>query len=160
VLGGENAVSSYRNFAVDYLFGGGEGPLMTNAYDALAQAVCAAGFYTNGIEDHGTWQRTCVCSKKRNGGGFTGNSFWVSRLPSGWYLGTWGECIYRLPDDNRLAELCIKWLSRVPDETRADFDEPLKLEFGLAPVPEELFFREAGVAEPSAAEDDGRGDGS
>jgi hypothetical protein len=129
-------------------------------YDALAQAVAAAGFYTNGVEDHGTWHRTCVCSKKRLGGGFTGNSFWVSRLPNGWYLGTWGGWIYRLPEETRLAELCIGWLSRVPDGTRADFDEWLKAEFALVPVSEESFDQEAGSAEPDDAADAGRDPGS
>ncbi len=123
--------------------------MTTDVYDALAGAVARAGFYTNGVEDHGTWHRTCVCSKKRPGGGFTGNSFWVSRLPSGWYLGTWDPFIYRLPDEGRLTELCVGWLSRVPNETRADFDERLKAEFGLIAVSEEAFDQEAGIAEPA-----------
>jgi len=107
-----------------------------DVYDALEAAVTAAGFFTTGFEDHGNWHRTCVASK-RFSGGLTGNSFWVSRLPSGWYLGTWAPCLYRLPDESRLAELCVSWLSRVPNGTRADFDERLKKEFGLVPVPEE-----------------------
>jgi hypothetical protein len=73
----------------------------------------------------------------------TGNSFWVSRLGGGWYLGAWGGRIYRLTDEGRLAELCIAWLSRAPDGTRFDFDDRLKLEFGLVPVSEETFEREA-----------------
>ncbi len=89
---------------------------------------------------------------KRPGGGLTGNSFWVSRLPSGWYLGTWGPHIYWLPDESRLAELCIGWLSRFPDGTRADFDERLKTEFGLVPVEEEAFDREAGIAKQCCSE--------
>lgn len=107
---------------------------MIKDYYALAQAVTAAGFFTNGVEDHGTWHRTCVCSKKRADGGLTGNSFWVSRDEGTWYMGTWGGNMYRIPDDTRLAELCISWLSRAPDGTRCDFDDQLKLEFGLVPV--------------------------
>ena len=79
-------------------------------YKALAQAVADAGFFTNGVEDHGTWHRTCICSECRSDGRLTGNSFWVSRRPSGWYLGTWGGSIYRLPDEGRIADLCISWL--------------------------------------------------
>jgi hypothetical protein len=30
---------------------------MIRDYDALAQAVTAAGFFTNGVEDHGDWHR-------------------------------------------------------------------------------------------------------
>jgi hypothetical protein len=69
----------------------------------------------------------------------------MSRLPSGWYLGTWGQHLYRLPDEDRLAELCVSWLTRVPNGTRPDFDERLKKEFGLVAVPEEVFDREAGI---------------
>lgn len=125
--------------------------MSNDTYDELAAAVTAAGFFTNGFEDHGTWHRTCVASKQC-AGGVTGNSFWVSRLPSGWYLGTWGPNLYRLPDASRLAELCVNWLTRVPHDLRADFDEHLKKEFGLVPVPEEVFHREAGIA----ASDPGR----
>ncbi len=49
---------------------GGDCGVTTEDYDALARAVAAAGFYTNGVEDHGTWTRTCVCSKRRLGGVF------------------------------------------------------------------------------------------
>ena len=121
--------------------------MKTDIYDELVAAVTAAGFFTTGFEDRGSWHRTCVASKQCPGG-VTGNSFWVSRLPSGWYLGTWGPHLYRLPDESRLAELCVSWLSRVPSGTRPDFDERLKKAFGLVLVPEEVFDREAGIAEP------------
>jgi hypothetical protein len=120
--------------------------MATDVYDLLAHAVTEARFYTNGVEDHGTWHRTCICSKKRADSGFTGKSFWVSRLPSGWYLGTWGGHLYRLPDASRLAELSIVWLSRDPDGTHADFDEQLKSDSGLVVVAETTFDREAGIA--------------
>ena len=120
--------------------------MKTDVYDALAQAVTAAGFFISGVEGCGTWGRICVSSKRQSDGELTGNSFWVSRLPSGWYLGTWGPHLYRLPDETRLAELCVRWLSRAADATRADFDEQLKAEFGLLPVAEGDFDREAGIA--------------
>src|SRR5690349_3462641 len=110
---------------------------MTKAYEVLARAVAEAGFFTNGVEDHGTWHRTCLCSKRREDGRLSGNSFWVSRRPSGWYLGTWGGSIYRLPDEGRLTELCTTWLSRARDATRFDFDGRLKSEFGLVPISED-----------------------
>lgn len=129
--------------------------MKNDVYDALAAAMKAAGFFTSGVEDRGSWHRTCIASKQCDGG-LTGNSFWVSLLPSGWYLGVWGGHIYRLPDESRLAELCVSWLSRAPNGTRPDFDERLKKEFGLAPVPEVVFDRDAGISEPPAAAD---GDG-
>jgi hypothetical protein len=123
-----------------------EAAVQSDVYEALATAVTAAGFFTTGLEDHGSWHRTCVASKKCPCG-VTGNSFWVSRLPNGWYLGTWGPRLYRLTDEGRLAELCVSWLSRVPNGTRPDFDERLKKEYGLVPVSEEEFDQQAGIAE-------------
>ena len=119
---------------------------MSENYDALAQAVAAAGFFTSGVQDYGTWHRTCVCSKRDSNGILTGNSFWVSRLAGRWYLGTWGGLVHYLPDATRLAELCISWLSRVPNGTRSDFDDPLKIEFGLVRVNDDEFNRVAGIA--------------
>ncbi len=117
---------------------------MVESYDALARVVTDAGFFTNGVEDHGTWHRTCVGSESLPGHGLTGNSFWVSRGRSGWYLGAWGGSLYRLPDEERLAELCISWLSRVPAELCPDFDDRVKKEFGLVPVSNATFRSEAG----------------
>jgi hypothetical protein len=117
----------------------------TEDYDSLARAIVTAGFYTTPVEELGTWHRITICSKRRPQGGFTGNSFWVSRLASGWLLGTWGDCIYRVSDESRLAELCVTWLSRVPDGTRPDFDDRLKSEIELLPIAGEAFDREAGM---------------
>lgn len=107
-------------------------------YEALTKAVREAGFYTNGVQIQGEWDRTCICSKRMPGGyGYTGNSFWVSKTSSGWFLGSWSGNVYRMADESRLAELCISWLRRVPDETKADFDDQLKTEFVLVQLPEE-----------------------
>ncbi len=108
-----------------------EACLTIHAYDELARTVTDAGFYTNGFETYGTWHRTTVCSKRLLDGTLTGNSFWVSRRASGWYVGAWGGFVYYLPDESRLAEMCIAWLTRVPNGTRPDFDKQLKKEFGL-----------------------------
>src|SRR3954470_6568987 len=96
-----------------------------DAYDNLAEEVSEAGFFTNGLSNMGTWQRTCVCSKFIPGYGYTGNSFWVSYLNNDWYLGTWGGWVYRLPETDRIAELCIEWLTRETEKTLGDFDETL-----------------------------------
>ena len=71
-------------------------------------------------------------------GSLTGNSFWVSRVCSKWYLGTWDGSNYSsvfYP----LLELCISSLSRARDGTRYDFDDRLKREFQLLPVADETF---------------------
>ncbi|SRR5258708_8345950 len=118
---------------------------MTDIYNSLARAIAKAGFYTNGVEDHGTWHRTCICSKRLADGRLSGNSFWVSRLPSGWYLGVWGGSLYRIADENKVAELCISWLSREHNGTKWDFDDQVKQDFGLVEVSEKEFDTEAGI---------------
>jgi len=50
-------------------------------------------------------------------------------------LGTWGGDLYHLPDGNRIAELCIAWLSHAPSGTSAHFDDWAISRFGLIPVP-------------------------
>jgi hypothetical protein len=113
--------------------------MFQDTYDRFAKVVSDAGFYTNGLENMGSWQRTSVCAKRRPGGGYTGNSFWVTQLDNAWYLGTWGGEVYRLPEPERISELCVTWLTREPDETRADFDESLKTDFHLQSVSDEDF---------------------
>jgi hypothetical protein len=106
-----------------------------DAYDELARVVGAAGFCTNGIEAYEGWHRTTICSKRDpRSGALGGNSFWVSRMPDGWCVGTWGGDVYRLPDGGRISELCIEWLSSSPDGTSAHFDEWVISRFGLIPV--------------------------
>jgi hypothetical protein len=106
-------------------------------YADFAKAIHSAGFYTNGLEDMDGWNRTTVCSKKNSGGGYSGNSFWVTRFQGGWHLGTWGGMVYRLPAGERIVELCATWLNRAPGDTRSDFDDGLKSEFGLIDVTDE-----------------------
>jgi hypothetical protein len=112
---------------------------MITDYDALTRAIREAGFFWSGIEDRGTWHRITVCSERRPDGRLGGNSFWVSRIDGQWYLGTWRPSLYRLPDEERVAELCITWLSRAPAPTRFDFDMRLKAEFHLELVDEDAF---------------------
>jgi hypothetical protein len=109
-------------------------------YPDFAEAIRAAGFFTNGIESCGTWERTTVCSIKLAGErGYSGNSFWVTRLGDHWYLGTWGVWLYRLPTGGNIVQLCIDWLTRVPRPTMADFDDQLKAEYALVPLTEAEF---------------------
>jgi hypothetical protein len=120
--------------------------MFKDAYDKLAKEVGDAGFYTSGLADMGSWQRTCICSKRRADGGYTGNSFWVTQLDNAWYLGTWGGWVYRLPEAARISELCVTWLTREPDETRADFNESLKTDFRLQSVSDKDFDQVISVA--------------
>jgi hypothetical protein len=82
----------------------------------------------------GGWDRICPASNERPGGGYTGNSFWVTKLSTGWYLGTWGGFVYRIQNQGDIARCCVSWLQRAPNGTRSDFDETIKKEFGLVAV--------------------------
>lgn len=106
-----------------------------DAYDELARVLSDAGFYTNGVEARDGWHRTTVCSKRDSrSGALCGNSFWVSRMLDGWYVGTWGGDVYRLPNECRISEFCIEWLSSCPDGTSAHFDEWVISQFCLIQV--------------------------
>src|SRR5437879_5433740 len=77
-------------------------------YQSLTKAVSDAGFFTSG-----DFESKVVCaSKLRPEGGYTGNSFWVAQRSIGWFLGTWGVHVYRIPEEHRVADLCIAWLRR------------------------------------------------
>ena len=122
---------------------------MFDWYLPLAESIRAAGFFTNGVENKGDWSRTTVCSMELPGGiGYGGNSFWVTRLEGKWYLGTWGGCLYRLPESERIVELCVEWLALVPRSTIADFDADLKSKFGLEEIDESEFDEAIGRQSP------------
>lgn len=113
----------------------------TAPYLELANTVAAAGFFTSGVHNMEGWQRTCICGQRRPEGGYTGNSFWASYLGGTWYLGTWGGWVYRLPNSSQVGLLCVEWLTRVPVETRADFDDAIKQRYTLEEVADEEFDR-------------------
>src|SRR5262252_3817821 len=104
-------------------------------YDRLAAAVEEAGFFTTG-----DFVSKVICaSKERPEGGYTGNSFWIAKRTTGWFLGTWGQHVYRIPDPERVADLCITWLRRRPEGTPFDVDGGIRDEFGLTEIdPDQL----------------------
>ena len=85
-------------------------------YQQLAKAISDAGFFTTGDLD----SKVICASKLRPEGGYTGNSFWIAKRSAGWFLGTWGVHRYRIPEPERVAELCITWLQRHPGGTASD----------------------------------------
>jgi hypothetical protein len=117
---------------------------MVNKYESLDAQVRRAGFYTNGVEIKGDWDRTTVCSKRLSDLAYGGHSFWVTDLSGDWYVGTWGGLIYRIPEAKRVASLCIEWLSRYPDRIHTDFDDDIKAKFTLVHVSDEEFDAVAG----------------
>jgi hypothetical protein len=118
---------------------------MSNKYESLDRHLRSAGFFTNGVESKGDWDRTTVCAQKLSGNAvFSGHSFWVTLLPDGWIVGTWGGLLYRLPDANSINQLCTEWLTRYPDKVVTAFDEDVKKKYGLVEISEEQFDELAG----------------
>jgi len=104
-------------------------------YPLVAKAVADAGFFTSG-----DFETQIICASKiRPEGGFTGNSFWVAQRDCGWFLGTWGPHVYRIPENERVAELCVAWLKRHPDGTAPDVDNYIRENFDLVEIdPDDL----------------------
>ena len=117
-------------------------------YGPFAATIRTAGFYTSGVENKGDWDRTTVCSEGEHGV-LGGNSFWVTYLAAGWFIGTWGGMIYTITDEQRVAEFCIAWLRRAC-RLESDFGPEIKGEFGLIPVSDEEFNLAAGRSVPES----------
>lgn len=115
--------------------------MMEFDFEPLRREIHAAGFFATPSEDMGTWRRIAVSSKKIPGRGYTGNSFWLTNFNGIWYAGTWGTYYYRLPDADRVVDLCVAWFTRHPDRTHSHFDDLLQKEFDLVPVSDDEFER-------------------
>jgi hypothetical protein len=116
---------------------------MHASYAELKNTVEAAGFFTTfqPIREPGD-RIVCASRAYTTGlrkGGLGGNSFWVANRSGEWFMATWAPIIYRVSNPGRLAELCIRLLSRQPASAYAYFAEPLTAEFGLIEISEEEF---------------------
>lgn len=116
---------------------------MIEDYAELKQTIEAAGFHTIFSLIEGSGDRMiCVSHRYTSGpreGGLYGNSFWVAKRGDEWFIVTWVPTIYRIPDHERLSELCLLLLRREP--TRAgDLDEETRKNFGLVLVSDEEFY--------------------
>lgn len=108
-------------------------------YDLLTSIIEEAGFSVSKASPMGGWDRVCPASKKRTEGGYTGISFWVTKLSAEWYLGTWGGFVYRIQNQNDVAPFCVSWLQCAANGTSSDFDDIIKKKFGLVAVTDEEF---------------------
>jgi len=99
-------------------------------YHRLAEAVSKAGFFTSG-----NWKHSMICASKIGADGtFTVINFYVDHREAGWFLGVLGGRVYRMPDPERVPELCIEWLRRRPDRLAYDIDSHIRREFDLIEV--------------------------
>jgi hypothetical protein len=114
-------------------------------YAELKRTVEDAGFFTTPMPLDNGGDRLALASMWHRRG-LTGNSFWVAKRGTNWYLGTWGSHLYRVPNDADLADLCLTWL-RATDETMSDIDNALKVQYGLVELTDEQ--AESALEEPT-----------
>lgn len=111
-------------------------------YLHVKRAVEEAGFFTTfmpaaGDPDDPEPISILVCAaKQRPDGGLTGNSFWITTRDGKWFVATWMNHFYRIPDASRVAELCAAWLAIAPNATPYDVDDRVKERFGLVETDE------------------------
>ena len=108
-------------------------------YAEVRQKLELAGCFATSIQPMDGWHRISVASKRRPGGGLTGNSFWISHLGHDWYAGAWGGSIYQVRGN--VSEFCIDWLLNNPEGTRADFDMAIKAKHDLHLLADGAFAR-------------------
>jgi len=111
-------------------------PPVPRAYDALRQAVESAGFFADYQPPN---DRMCVASEIFEHG-LTGVSFWIARRKNLWFVATWGNHFYRLPETTPVDAVVIEDL-RVHRGTPFDFTPEFKTKHGLVEITEEEFDR-------------------
>jgi hypothetical protein len=63
------------------------------------------------------------------------NSFWVTRYRDDWYLSTWSPCVYRIPKEQNICEVCASILES-SQEAIYQVDKDSILRFGLEELSE------------------------
>jgi hypothetical protein len=120
---------------------------LTEDYARLKQAVESAGFFSTFMPIEKVGDRIVCASHQYPEGhqrrGLHGNSFWVEKRGTDWFVASWGPVIYRVPDSDRVAELCLRLLRREPGGAYGDFDAEVRRDFALIPVSYEDFDRTA-----------------
>ncbi|QDU54113.1 hypothetical protein [Aeoliella mucimassa] len=105
-------------------------------FDDVTSWVREAGYYATPVEQLEDWDRVCLASKRRDGGGYTGNSFWVTFLANTWILGTWADRRYKFPDAGTLKSFCVQALSDHPNEVLAAIDAKIMRHSGITEISE------------------------
>jgi hypothetical protein len=99
---------------------------MIEDYSALKQTIEAAGFHTTFMPiDKPGDRMVCVSHRYSSGeraGGLGGISFWVAKRGDDWFIATWSGVVYRVPDEQRHAALCLELLGRQDRGALCDSD--------------------------------------
>ena len=110
-------------------------------YTEITYVILRAGFFVATPHSADPFPRICPASKRRDGGGYTGNSFWIAVLNGQWFIGAWGGSIYTTSAPETLGEFSVDWLTCKPNETSADFDDWILQKYKLSLIDNEEFDR-------------------
>jgi hypothetical protein len=105
---------------------------LRSEYLPAVSAVEAAGYFVTAMPLDSGDDRIVCAGQRRDGGGFTGNSFWLAERNGDWFLGAWCGRLYRLLGADAASEIAIAWLRL--NFSRTDWDVPgeLKLQYNLS----------------------------
>jgi len=104
---------------------------LRDVYSPLIAATESAGFFVTGMPLDCGGDRVVCCGQRREGGGYTGNSFWFAERDGRWFLGAWGGWLYRVPDIETACSIATTWLSQNHTKTAADVPDAIKTKFEL-----------------------------
>jgi hypothetical protein len=90
---------------------------VTEDYAELQHVVECAGFFTTFMPIEEVGDRIVCASHQYPEGherrSLHGNSFWVAKRGVDWFVAGWAPAIYLVPDNTRVAELCLRLVRRV-----------------------------------------------
>ena len=102
-----------------------------DVYSPLIAATESAGYFVTEMPLDSGGDRVVCCGQRRDGGGYTGNSFWFAERDGRWFLGAWGGWLYRVADVDTTCSIAIAWLSANHTKTASDVPDDIKTQFGL-----------------------------
>lgn len=102
--------------------------------DELIEAVNRSGFFAFPHSRNVGWMQ--VASRRRAEGGYTGNSFWICRWNSRWWMGCWGGDVFRVPPEYSARDVVLSLL-RSTDKTVGRFVESVLEQDGMTPESDE-----------------------
>lgn len=102
-----------------------------DVYLPLITATETAGYFVTEMPLDSGGDRIVCCGQRRDGGGYTGNSFWFAEREGRWFLGTWGGTLFQVADVNTACSIAITWLSQNHTKTAASVPEAIKTQFAL-----------------------------
>ena len=88
-------------------------------FQILNSRIANAGYFVTPEEDMGTWKRVTLCSQ-RTSSGYSGTSFWVTRVQNQWFLGVWSGLVYSVESQEVIADIAISWFMQEHPTTRAN----------------------------------------